>query len=60
MRKLLVLTIATAMLAIGLGVWFKSSDTATGSISPASISPYDLHLRTDVKKLPDTPVEGIN
>jgi hypothetical protein len=60
MRKLLVLAAATAMLALGLGVWFKTADTATGSVSPASISPYDLHLRTDAKKLPDTTIEGIN
>jgi hypothetical protein len=59
MRKMLALVIATAVLAACLGLWFKSTDVATGSIAPASISTHDLHLRTDVKKLPATTIEDL-
>jgi hypothetical protein len=56
MRKVIALAVATAVLAIGFGLWSKSTGEATGSITSGSISTMELHLKTDPQKLPDTTV----
>ena len=56
MRKVIALAIATAVLAVGIGLWSKSTDEATGSVTSSSISTIELHRKTDPSKLPDTTV----
>jgi hypothetical protein len=55
MRKLAGLGLI-AIAALGLGVWAKSAafsgQTNSDSIEVPTISPHELHIRTDVNALP--------
>jgi hypothetical protein len=56
MRKIIALAIATVLLAVGFGLWSKSTDEATGSVTSSSVSTMELHRKIDPSKLPDTTV----
>ena len=53
MRKVIALATVTAVLAIGFGLWAKSTGEATTS---RSVSTMELHLKADPQKLPDRTV----
>jgi hypothetical protein len=60
MRKMLVVVATIVLFAAGLGLWLKSSGPATSAPTPKTISTHELHLGTDVTKLPVTTIEEIN
>jgi hypothetical protein len=63
MRKVSLVCTAVTLMVLGTIVWIKSGMTSV-AISPSeqssAISPLDLHLRTDVRKLPVLIIDGIN
>jgi hypothetical protein len=63
MRKISLLCTMVTLMILGTIVWIRSGMTSV-AISPSqqssSISTLDLHLRTDVRKLPVLIIDGIN
>jgi hypothetical protein len=63
MRKISLVCTTITLMILGTIVWIKSGMTSAAISSPEqsrSISTLDLHLRTDVSKLPVLIIDGIN
>lgn len=65
MREISLVCATVTLMILGTIVWIKSGMTMTSvAISPSeqssSISTLDLHVKTDVKRLPVLIIDGIN
>jgi hypothetical protein len=62
MLKMILVVVATAILAFAAGVWTKSTVLATGALAPApaTLSPAEMHLKVQPSDLPLQQVDNYN
>ncbi len=62
MLKLIIIVVATAILAFAAGVWTKSTVLATNALQPTSstLSPAEMQLRVNPRDLPVQHVDAYN
>jgi hypothetical protein len=62
MLKMILVVVATAILAFAAGVWTKSTVLATSALAPApaTLSPAEMHLKVQPSDLPVQQVDNYN
>jgi hypothetical protein len=62
MLKIVLIVVATAVLAFAAGVWTKSTVLATSAVTPnpSTLSPSEMHLKVNPRDLPIQRVDNYN